>query len=68
MWWMPAVEKNGLLLRVWICGIIGGHFVIERALRAYSEQGPGIDMAYLTGMMLQFPLLVAGSVFVKIKF
>lgn len=68
LWWLPSVEKNWLLLRVWICGLIGGHLVLERALRSYSEQGPGIGTAYLVGLILQIILLAAGSVFVKIKF
>ncbi|MBL7828126.1 MAG: hypothetical protein JNJ57_15960 [Saprospiraceae bacterium] len=68
LWWIPSVEKRWLLLRVWITGIIGGHLVIERALRAYSEQGPGIGMGYLAGIMLQFILLVVGTIFIKIRF
>lgn len=68
LWWLPSIEKNWLLLRVWICGLIGGHFVIERALRAYSEQGPGIGMGYLAGLMLELIVLIIGSVIVKIKF
>ena len=68
LWWMPSVEKNWLLLRVWIAGVVGGHLVMERVLRAYSEQGPGIGMGYLAGLMLQFLALVAGSIFVKIRF
>jgi len=42
--------------------------VIERALSAYSTQGPGIGMAYLGSLMLEFAVLIVGSVFVKIKF
>jgi hypothetical protein len=68
LWWLPATEKNWLLLRVWVCGLVGGHLVIERALQAYSQQGPGIGMGYIAGMMLQLVLLVAGSIVVKIKF
>lgn len=68
LWWVPSVEKNWLLLRVWICGLVGGHLVIERALRAYSEQGPGIGMGYLAGLMLEILVLIAGSIFVKIRF
>jgi len=62
------VEKDWLLLRVWVVGLVGGHFVIERALSAYSTQGPGIGMAYLGSLMLEFAVLIVGSVFVKIKF
>ena len=68
LWWIPSVEKNWLLLRVWIVGIIGGHFVIEKAISAYSQQGPGSGMGYLAGMILLFVFLVVGSVFIKIRF
>jgi hypothetical protein len=60
------VEKNWLLLRVWIVGLVGGHFVLEKALSAYSTQGPGIGMGYLAGLMLLFFILVLGTVVVKI--
>ncbi len=66
LWWLPSVEKNWLLLRVWVAGVIGGHLVMEKALSAYSTQGPGIGMGYLAGMMLLFLVLVVGSVVVKI--
>ncbi len=68
LWWIPSVEKNWLLLRVWVFGLIGGHLVIEKALNAYSRQGPGIGMGYLAGMLFLFLFLVVGSIFVKIRF
>ena len=68
LWWIPSVEKNWLLLRVWVFGLIGGHFVIEKALNAYSRQGPGIGMGYLAAMLFLFLFLVAGSIFIKIRF
>ena len=68
LWWIPFLEKNGLLLRVWIFGLLGGHLVLEKALSAYSTQGPGIGMGYLTGLILVFLGLVAGSIGVKIWF
>ncbi len=68
LWWLPAVEKDWLLLRVWVFGLLGGHFVLEKALSAHSKQGPGIGMGYLAGLILLFIGLVAGSVFIKIWF
>ncbi|MBK8567110.1 MAG: hypothetical protein IPN76_28240 [Saprospiraceae bacterium] len=68
IWWLPVVEKRWLLLRVWVACIVGGHFVLEKILAAYSTQGPGIGMGYLVGMLLFFVLLIAGSIFVLIKF
>lgn len=68
LWWIPSVEKSYLLMRIWICGLLGGHFVIERALSAYRQQGPGIGMGYLAGLMLEFFILMVGTIFVWIKF
>jgi hypothetical protein len=68
LWWLPSVEKNGLLLRVWVFGLLGGHLVLEKALSAYSTQGPGIGMGYLSGLIFIFVGLVAGTIFIKIWF
>lgn len=68
MWWLPAVEKRWLLLRVWVACVLGGHFVLETIMSAYSTQGPGIGMGYLVGLFWLFLLLIAGSLFVLIKF
>lgn len=66
LYWIPMVEKNWLLVRIWISGIIMGHFVLEALLQSYSQQGPGIGMGYLAGMLLLFIILVAGSIVVKL--
>ena len=68
LWYIPTVEKNWLLLRVWIVGLVGGHFVLEKAVSAYGKQGPGIGMAYLAGLLFIFIILIVGSIFIKIKF
>lgn len=68
LYWIPFVEKNWLLARIWISGIIMGHVVLETIMKAYGNQGPGIGMGYLAGMLLLFILLVVGSVVVKIIF
>ncbi len=68
LWYIPGIEKNWLLLRVWIAGILGGHYVLEKGLEAYTNQGPGVGMGWLAGMMFLFVFLVVGSVFVVIKF
>jgi hypothetical protein len=68
LYWVPIVEKNWLLLRIWIAGIIMGHFVLETMLASYSQQGPGIGMGYLAGIILLFILLVVGSIIVKLVF
>ena len=68
LWYFPAVEKDWLLLRVWIAGIIGAHYCLDKGLGAYSEQGAGIGTAYIVGIMIVFCVLVAGSIFVKLRF
>ncbi len=68
LWWVPAVEKNWLLLRVWVVSILAGHFVLEKVLSAYSTQGPGNGMSWLAGMLWLFVVLVVGSIIVKIRF
>lgn len=68
LWYLPVAEKRYLLLRVWIFGLLGGHFVLERALNAYSQQGPGIGMGYLAGLMLEVLVLLLGTIWVWVKF
>lgn len=68
LWWIPGVEKNWLMLRVWVAGLAGGLLALEKVMKGYSEQGPGIGTAYIMGMIFLFIVLAAGSIFVKIKF
>ena len=60
--------KNWLLLRVWVAGVFGAHYALEKGMSAYSDQGPGIGAAYIAGISLAMFALVAGSIFVKIRF
>ncbi|MCB0631017.1 MAG: hypothetical protein R2824_15005 [Saprospiraceae bacterium] len=68
LWWVPGVEKDWLLLRVWVVSLLGGHFAMEKVMSAYSDQGPGIGMSYLVGMMFLGLILVVGTVLIRIKF
>lgn len=68
LYWIPFVEKNWLLLRIWMSGIIMGHVVLENTMKAYSNQGPEIGMGYLAGMLFLFFVLVVGSIVVKLVF
>ena len=68
LWHFPGVEKNWLLLRVWLVCLIGGHLVLDAGLRGYSQQGPGIGTAYIFGWLLMFFALVAGTIYAKIRF
>lgn len=68
LWFFPGVEKNWLLLRVWVAGLFGAHYALEKGMSAYSDQGPGIGTAYIVGISLAMFALVTGSIFVKIRF
>ncbi len=60
LFWVPGVEKDWLLLRIWVACLLGGHFVLDRLMNAYSKQGPGAGMGYLAGLMFVFILLCIG--------
>ncbi len=66
LWWAPQVEKNWLLLRVWIACLVGGHFALEKVINAYSIQNSGTGMGYLTGMLFLIMVLIAGTVVVVV--
>jgi len=68
LYFVPGVIKSWLLLRLWIAGIVGGHFVLSKALLAHSEQGPGVGTAYIMGMGFLFFALIAGTIWSVIKF
>ncbi len=68
LYYVPIVERNWLLLRVLVACLFGSHYVLDRGLKANTEQGPGIGTAYIMGMILTIIVMIAGSVFVKIKF
>ena len=68
LYYFPGVIRDWMLLRIWIVGIIGGHFVLNRSLQAHSEQGPGVGTAYMMGIIFIFIVLVIGSIWAKIKF
>lgn len=68
LYYVPGVIKDWMLLRIWIVGIIGGHFVLNRSLLAHSEQGPGVGTAYMMGIIFIIIILIIGSVWAKIKF
>jgi len=67
LYFVPGVLKSWLLLRIWIAGLVGGHFVLSKALLAHSEQGPGVGTAYIMGMGFLFFALIAGTIWAVIK-
>lgn len=68
LYYVPGVIKSWLLLRLWIARMVGGHFVLSKALLAHSEQGPGVGTAYMMGMGFLFFALIAGTIWSVIKF
>lgn len=66
LYWIPAAPKTWLLLRIWLTGILMGHVVLNTLMTAYSEQGPGIGMGYLAGILFILIVLIAGSLYVTI--
>jgi len=54
--------KGWFILRLWIAGLVGGHLVLNKCLTTYTEQGPGIGMGYLVGMILLCVVLLIGMV------
>ena len=66
LFWIPGVEKNWMLSRIWLACIIGGHFTLEKLMTASSLKGPGAGTAYLAGIIFIFVFLLIGSVVVKI--
>jgi hypothetical protein len=68
LWWIPAVEKNWLLLRVWLTCLIGGLYIFEKVMDAYGKTGPGVGTAWMVCAMFLVIVLIAGTIVVKIKF
>ena len=68
LYYVPGAIHKFLLLRIWIAGILGGHYVMDRSLNAHSEGGPGVGTIYIMGMGMVFFMLIAGTVFAVIKF
>jgi hypothetical protein len=66
MYQIAVIDKKWHLLRIWISSILMGHFTLNTLLAAYSTQGPGIGMGYLTGILIIFIVLIGASILVKI--
>lgn len=66
LFYFPGIEHRWLLLRVWIAGVFGAHYVLDKGLNAYSNQGPGVGTAYIMGIIFTLVMLVAGSVYVAV--
>jgi hypothetical protein len=68
LWWIPAVEKNWLLLRVWITCLIGGLYLFEKKTNAYGKTGLGVGTAWMASGMFIVIALIVGIVVVALKF
>ena len=68
LYYVPGVTRPMLLLRIWIAGLVGGHYVLSRSLQAYTEQGPGVGTAYIIELDLLLVLLISVSIWAVIKF
>jgi hypothetical protein len=68
LYFIPGVSHNWLLLRIWIAVLIGGNFVLSKSLSVHSEGGPGVGTVYMMGMAFVIVVLIAGSIFVWLKF
>lgn len=66
LYFFPFVHKNFLFLRIWVICIFAGHHILETLTSAYSQQGPGIGMGYLAGMLFMIIALMAGSIMVAV--
>lgn len=61
LFWVQIVETKWLMGRIWLSGLLACHFILELLTEAYSDQGPGIGMTYLVGMIFVFIALLVGS-------
>lgn len=65
-YWTPWALKSWFGARLWLSGLIGGHFVLERGLSVHSEQGPGVGSAYIVGIL--FLLLIISVLSILVLF
>lgn len=68
LYYVPGCIRSWLLPRILVAGLIGSHCVLNDALLAHSQQGPGVGTAYIVGMLFALIILAAGAVWALIKF
>jgi hypothetical protein len=61
------VAQNGLIVRIWIAGLIGAHLVLKTGLSAHSEQSSGVRAAYLSGTTKAVMFLILFTIIVYLK-
>ncbi|MBK8954101.1 MAG: hypothetical protein IPM34_00905 [Saprospiraceae bacterium] len=68
LYYLEFVPKRFLLIRLIIAGVLGCHFVIEKGLNAYTEQGPGVGSSYMVGIILLLIVLFVLTVIALFKY
>lgn len=68
IYYFDPSPRSFLLIRIWLAAIIGGHFLIEKALDSHTTQGPGVGTAYIMGMIYGLIILSLLSVVKLLKF
>lgn len=64
----PYLEQSGLIIRIWIAGILGAHLVLKTGLSAHSEQGPGVGAVYISGTTKTILFLILFTIIVYFRF
>jgi hypothetical protein len=65
---VPFVEQTGLIIRIWIAGLLGAHILLKTGLSAHSEQGPGIGAVYVNGTTKAVLFLILFTIIVYLRF
>lgn len=65
---VPFVEQAGLIIRIWIAGLLGAHIFLKTGLSAHSEQGPGVGAVYVNGTTKAIIFLILFTIIVYFQF
>ncbi len=65
---VPFVEQTGLIIRIWIAGLLGAHIFLKTGLSAHSEQSPGLGAVYVNGATKAITVLILFTIIVYFRF
>jgi hypothetical protein len=65
---VPFVEQTGLIIRIWIAGLLGAHIFLKTGLSAHSEQSPGVGAVYVNGTTKAVLFLILFTIIVYFRF
>ncbi len=68
IYFLPGVVYSWMLLRMWLAGLVGAHYVLDRGMNAHTEQGPGVGTAYIMGMLFVICMLFICSLYILSRF